>query len=135
MQREIGSNVKIGDSVTPFKSMGKSPVIDKTASDFDNANLQVKKIRRLIECGIYDADTAGYIPGTLDMVFQEMIEKIMTIEQPDNRSYKNKEVLDFELILDNNFYTDLKKPPHLFPNIFSKIVQCRSKSRCRYLPS
>ena len=37
MQREIAEGVKIGDSVTSFKSVGKSPAIDKTASDFDNA--------------------------------------------------------------------------------------------------
>ena len=55
--------------------MGKSPLIDKTASDFDNANLKVKKIRRLIEHGIYDADIPQYIPGTFHLVFQGMIEK------------------------------------------------------------
>ena len=48
MQREIGNEVKIGDSVTPFKSVGKSPAIDKTALGFNNANLKVKKIRRLM---------------------------------------------------------------------------------------
>ena len=75
MQREIGGEVKIGDSARPFKSVEKSPAIDKTTSYFDNANLKVKKIRRLI-----DADIARYIPRTLDLVFQ--IEKIMTIKQP-----------------------------------------------------
>ena len=94
MLREIDNEVKIGDSVTPFKSVGKSPLIDKTASDFDNANLKVKKIRRLIEHGIYDADIPQYIPGTFHLVFQGMIEKIMKIEQPTNPSYKD-EVLDF----------------------------------------
>ena len=58
MQREISKDVKIGSSVTPFPSVGKSPAIDKIASDFDNANLKVKKIRRLIERGIYNADIA-----------------------------------------------------------------------------
>ena len=43
IQSEIGDEVKIGDSVTPFKSMGKSPTIYKTASDFDNANFKVKQ--------------------------------------------------------------------------------------------
>ena len=38
MQREIGDEVKIGDSATPFKDMGKSSAMEKTASDFDNAN-------------------------------------------------------------------------------------------------
>ena len=42
MQREIGDEVKIEDFVTPFKSVRKSPDIDNTASNFDNANLKVK---------------------------------------------------------------------------------------------
>ena len=37
-----------------------------------------------------------------------MIEKIITIEQPASPLYKDKEVLDLELILDNNFYANLK---------------------------
>ena len=69
MQREISDDVKIGSSVTPFQSVGKSPAVDKTASDFGNVNLKVKKTRRLIELGIYDADIARYIPGILDLVF------------------------------------------------------------------
>ena len=80
MKWEISNDVKIGSSVLPFQSVGKSPAVDKTASDFDNAKLEVKKIRRLIERGIYDANNAHYIPGMLDLVFQGMIEKIMTIE-------------------------------------------------------
>ena len=43
IQSEIGDEVKIGDSVTPFKSMGKSPAIYKTASDFDDANFKIKQ--------------------------------------------------------------------------------------------
>ena len=31
MQRKIGDEVKLGDSVTSFKSVGKSPAKDKTA--------------------------------------------------------------------------------------------------------
>ena len=64
----------------PFKSVEKSTAIDKMASDFDNTSLKVKKIRRLIEKGIYDVDIARYIPGTLDLVFQGMIERVKTIE-------------------------------------------------------
>ena len=45
MLRKIGYKVNIGASVTPFKSVGKSPAIKKAASDFDNANLNVKKIK------------------------------------------------------------------------------------------
>ena len=49
MQRETGDEVHIGESVMPFKSVGKPAAINKTASDFDNASLKVKKIRKLIE--------------------------------------------------------------------------------------
>ena len=71
IQTEIGNKVKIEDSVTPFKSVGKSPAIDKTGLDFDNGNLKLKRIRRLIEHGIYNANIARYIPGTLDLVFTD----------------------------------------------------------------
>lgn len=37
----------IGQLVTPFQSVGKSVAIDKTASDFDNANLKKKKLEGL----------------------------------------------------------------------------------------
>ena len=121
MQREISDNVKMGSSVTPFQSLGKSSAIDKTASDFGNANLKIKKIRRLIERDIYDADIARYIPGMLDLVFQGMIEKIMTIEQPANATYSDKEILDIELILDNNYYMNLKSLHLSFPIRFKEL--------------
>ena len=58
MQWGISDHVKIGSSIKLFQSVGKSPAVDKIASDFDNANLKVKKIRRLIEWVIYDAGFA-----------------------------------------------------------------------------
>ena len=98
MQQEISDYVKIGSSVPPFQSAGKSSAVDKIDSHFNDANLKVKKIMRLIVQNIYDADSARYIPGALDLVFQGMIEKIMTIEQPADRTYSDKEILGFELI-------------------------------------
>ena len=41
-KKKIGDDVHIGQLVTPFQSVGKSAAIDNTASDFDNANLNVK---------------------------------------------------------------------------------------------
>ena len=42
-KKKIGDDVHIGQLVTPFQSVGKSAAIDNTASDFDNANLNLKK--------------------------------------------------------------------------------------------
>ena len=45
----------------------------------------------------------------------------MTIEQPANPFYKDKEVLDFELMLDNNFCTNLKSLHICFPIHFKNL--------------
>lgn len=50
--KDIGDDVHIGHTVTPFKSIGKSGALDKTASHFDNANLKVKIIKALFNAGI-----------------------------------------------------------------------------------
>ena len=57
----------------------------------------------------------------LDLVFQGMIEKTMTIEQSADTTYSNKEILNFELILDNNYYTNLKSLHLCFPIRFKKL--------------
>ena len=54
-------------------------------------------------------------------MFQGMIEKIMTIEQPADTTYSKKEILDFELILYNNYYTNLKTLHLCFPIRFEKL--------------
>ena len=50
-----------------------------------------------------------------------MIEKVMTIEQPADTTYSEKEILDFELILDNSYYTNLKSLHSCFPIRFKKL--------------
>ena len=114
MQREIGDEVHIGDLVTPFKSVGK-------LAAFDNASLKFTNIRRLIEKGIYNADIARYIPGTLDLVFQRKFEIVKAIEQPADTTFKDKETLDFVLILDKNYYANLKSLHICFLVKFKKL--------------
>ena len=46
MQKNIDNEVHLGNSVTPFESMGKSSAINKTASDFDNVSQKVKKNKK-----------------------------------------------------------------------------------------
>ena len=76
MQREIGDEIRLGSTVSPFDIIGLSSAIDRTASNYEDAKNKVKKIREQISTGNYDADIAKYIPGTLDMVFQGMLEEI-----------------------------------------------------------
>ena len=122
MKREINDNIHLVQTVTPFESVGRSVAIDRTASDFNYASQRVKKIKRLIDKGEYDTYIARYIPGTLDLVFQGMIDKIKTIEQPVHLSYKDKETLDFQLLLDKNQYTNLNSLHLYFPIRFIKLT-------------
>lgn len=58
MEREISDDIEIANSFMLFQSIRKSPAVDKTASVFDRLNLNVKKKKKLIEHGIYDANIA-----------------------------------------------------------------------------
>ena len=71
-------------------------------------HFKVKTIRKFIEHGIYNVNIARYIPGRLDLIFQGMTEKFKTIESPADTSYKDKEVSEFDLTFDNDYYTNLK---------------------------
>ena len=62
-----------------------------------------------------------YIPGMLDLIFQGLIKIISTIEQPAHLSYKDKQTLDFELIVDKNYYKNMKKTHGCFPIRFGKL--------------
>ena len=42
MLREIGNAVHIGETVSPFDSIGKSSTIDRTASEYENSREKVK---------------------------------------------------------------------------------------------
>ena len=120
MQQGIGNEVHIGKLVKPFKSVGKSTAIDKTASDFDNVSLKVKKIEDLLRKG-YAMLTSLVTPRTLDLFFQGMIERVKLIEQPADTIYKDKETLDFELIVGKNLNTNLKSLYICFPVKFKKL--------------
>ena len=50
-----------------------------------------------------------------------MIEKIKTIESPADTTYKDKEVLELDLTLDNDYYTNLKSLHLCFPIRFRKL--------------
>ena len=81
MQREISDKVFLRNTVSPFNSVGRSSAIDRTASNYNDAREKVQKMRELISTGRYDQDIAKYIPGLLELRFQDIIEDIATREK------------------------------------------------------
>ena len=122
MQRKIGTEIKLGKTESPFNSIGTSSAINRTASNFLNAGEKVKKkIRKLIETGTYDADITKYIPGTLALIFQGMLEDLDTKEQPAHSSYRDMENLDFQILLTDNYYMHPKSIHFCFPMKIKKL--------------
>ena len=56
--------------------------------------------------GKYDADLAKYIPGLTDLAIQGMLDDIDTREKVAHPSYKDKEQLDFQILLTENYYVN-----------------------------
>ena len=115
MQRKKGTEIELVKTVSPFDSVGASSVIDRAASNCTYPGNKVRKIRKLIETRAYDGDIARYIPGTLDLVFQSMLEDIVTKEQPAHSSYRVMENLDFQILLTDNYYTNPNDMHLCFP--------------------
>ena len=106
MQRRIGNEVLLGNTVSPLDGTGQSSSIDRTASNFLNVSEKVYKIKRLINTGEYDADLAKYISGMIELVYQGMIENIDTKEQVARIFYKDLGTLEFQIMLTNEYYTN-----------------------------
>ena len=115
MQRKIGAEVELGKTVSPLDNIGAPSAIDRSASNYLNAAEKVRKIRKLILTGTYDANIAKYIPATIDLVFQGKLEDINTKEEPAHISYKDMENLDFQIMLANNYYTNPNSIHNCFP--------------------
>ena len=88
MQRKIGTEIELDKTVSSFDSIGASSATNRTVLNYLNAGEEVQKLRKLIETGTYDAGIVRYIPRTLELVFQGMLEDIDTKEQAAHLFYR-----------------------------------------------
>ena len=120
MQRDISHKNTLGDTLNPINDIRRSTAIDRTTSIYNDSKEKVQKIRDLINMGKYDADLVKYIPGLADLAIQGMLDDIDTREKVAHPSYKDKEQLDFQTLLTENYYVN---PPNIhicFPIKFKK---------------
>ena len=98
---------------------------------------KLKKQKNILKTGVSHADMARYIPEMLDLVFQGMIQKIFTIEQSAHRSYKDtriKKSLDFELIQNKIYYTNMKSVQVCFTLRFKKLINAAANLAAGLIP-
>ena len=115
MQRDISNRNTLGDTLNPTNDIRRSTAIDRTTSNYDDAKEKVQKIRDLISMGKYDADLVIYIPGLADLAMQGMLDDIDTREKVASPSYKDKEELDFQILLTDNYYVNPSSIHICFP--------------------
>ena len=103
MQRDISDKNTLGDTLNPLNDIRRLTAIDRTTSNYNDAKEKVQKIWDLINMGKYDADLVKYIPGLADVAIQGMLDGIDTSEKTANPSYKDKEQLDLQILLTENY--------------------------------
>ena len=122
MQKGISNRNTLGDTLNPIDDARRSTAIDRTTSNYNDAKEKVQKIRDLINMGKYDADLAKYISGLTDLAIQGMLDDIDTKEKLTHPSYKDKEQLDFQILLTENYYVNPANINICFP------IKTRKKS-------
>ena len=120
MQRDISNKNTLGDTLNPINDIRRSTAIDRTTSNYNDAKEKVQQIRDLIKMGKYDADLVKYIPGLADLAIQGMLDNIDTLEKVAHHSYKDKEQLDFQILLTENYYVNPSNIHICFPIKFKK---------------
>ena len=124
MQREISDKNALGNTLNPINDARHSTAIDRMTSNYNDAKEKVQKIRDLINMGKYDADLAKHIPGLMDLAIQGMLDDIDTREKVAHLYYKDKEQLDFQILLSENYYVNPSNIHFCFPiKIKKKIKQ------------
>ena len=105
----------MGDTRNPINDIRRSTAIDRTTSNYNDTKEKGQKIRDLINMGKYDVDLAKYIPGLADLAIQGILDDIDTRENVAHPSYKNKEQLDFQILLTENYYVNRSNIHICFP--------------------
>ena len=106
MQRDISNRNTLGETLNPIDDARWSTAINRTTSNYNDAKEKVQKIKDLINMGKYGADLAKYILGLTDLAIQGMLDDIDTREKVAHPSYKDKEQLDYQILLTENYYVN-----------------------------
>ena len=108
MQQEIKGDIHLSEHANSFTSTLVVKSIDHTSS-FDNTDLKISKLKKLIERGGFNKNVAKYIPGVQVLTREWMLYNILTKERSGEPNYTDGKNLEFNKILPANHYTNCKR--------------------------
>ena len=105
MQRDITDKVQLAQNLNPLKdAMGVESF--GYSADFDNMIQKLDKLKLLDDNGLMDADLLRYIPGMSKIFYQGQIDNITTKKAYAFSTYTDKQVMQFDINLTKNQYTN-----------------------------
>lgn len=123
MQRNISNNVQLSQSSNPLKDAMGVESVDYLA-DFNNMLEKIDKLKILYNQGSMDSDMLKYIPGLAKIFYQGQIDAVETKKTYAATSYTDKEVLEFNVNLLKNHYTNFSSILLCLPiKILKKVMQ------------
>ena len=123
MQRNISNNVQLSQSSNPLKDAMGVESVDYLA-DFNNMLEKIDKLKILYNQGSMDSDMLKYISGLAKVFYQGQIDAVQTKKNYAASSYTDKEVLEFNVNLIKNHYTNFSSILLCLPiKILKKVMQ------------
>ena len=88
--------MQLVQSLNPIRDAQKVPPIDCNP-DFDNLLDKVNKLEVLMKQERMDTDVIRYLPGIIKIGYQGLIYSIITKRKFPDSTYKDKQVLEFNI--------------------------------------
>ena len=119
MQREIGYEIQLGDTLNTLNDVSAVPAIDNT-SNLKDVFGKTDKLGDLWDRGKADSSLIRYIPGGSEVLRQGKISNIVPKKVYALSTYTDKKTLEFTIELAANTYTNYNMMTLVVPIYFKK---------------
>ena len=119
-------------TLNPLKDAAKVDKIDYSA-DFDNLSSKMDDFHKFFKNGKISYNMLKYIPGLAKAAYQGQLEKTETKRKYADDSYKGKKVIEFNMQLAGNQYTNFHKTHLCFPIKIKSAVDNDNDITARYI--
>ena len=119
-------------TLNPLKDAAKVDKIDYSA-DFDNLSSKMDNFHKFFKNGKISYNMLKYVLGLAKAAYQGQLEKTETKRKYADDSYKGKKVIEFNMQLAGNQYTNFHKTHLCFPIKIKSAVDNDNDITARYI--